>query len=992
MVYAAVISFGIVSFAQLNRELLPSLPVPAARVITEYQGIPASEIETLVTIPVENALSSVKAVREISSVSKDELSAVHLLFDWGVDRQQAAVEIREKIDALYPFLPHGADKPLVFATEDISDQPVLTLAVVPVSGRRIRDISNLVRGELATRLQQISGVASLRIVGLEEAEIRVDADRQKLAAAGVPLQVVAHVVASSIYDAPLGTVIEGEREYLVKATTDVDTVEEIRQIPVATAGDGSVVSVEEFAHVYWDVRDRTSFFHYNGREAVGIFVSKTPESGSLNTVRNVRNSLRTLGSMFANDLEVQIAKDPTNAIESGIRTLLIAMALGCVSVFLVLLLLFRRATVALIVSASIPAAMMVVFLFMKFVGISLNIISLSGIVIGIGMIVDNSIVVLYSLLQARAVGARGIAVAAGRSTKAIIGSTMTTLLVFLPIVFIRGVTGALFRDLALTVACLLIASFLCAVTLTPALYALIGPNKMSGTLISRSIAGMRRVYTQYLEKVLIRPFSVVVILTFLVVAAILSFIYLPKRILPDIASGEYEIRVAFPAQTPIELCRSRSRQIAIDLYALDGVASVFAAAGYERNTLLDRSEPDRDPRIVRFRIHLSDIREKQSSAVLAEIGRVLDYVPGVHYAVSRPKDSVRLLLGASAVLKYRLTGIDRELLLETAKYTAEQLTDNRLVSAAALDTVEEAPRIQLKLKPARLASHQAEPAVVLDSLRTAFRGHTGAQFHSGGRNVAIRVRLDPADLATEDQLKRIRIPVERELIETGVLATFEHAYSYQELHRFNRTPAVTLTLLPVPGCTDKIATFLTIGAEPYGELLTVSALKQNQRHIWIVFIFAIFLMYLLLGAQFESFVLPLILLLSLLPALSGSLVALLLCGYSLNINSFLGILILLGTAINISIILVVGYRQGKPITRQHILNTSAERLKPIAATVLSTVVAMIRIAVHSIGEAALQSNTAVALVGGLLVGLVFILLIFPVLYDRLTRAFRSLGQ
>jgi len=990
MVYAAIMSFGLLSFAQLNRELLPSLPLPAARVITGYRGVPASEIETLVTVPVENALSSVKAVREISSVSKDELSAVALLFDWGVDRQQAAVQIREKIDALYPFLPHGADKPLVFATEDISDQPVLTLAVVPASGRRIRDISNLVQGELAAKLQQISGVASLRIVGLEEPEIKVDVDGQKLAAAGVPLQAVARIVVSSIYDAPLGTMIEGEREYLVKATTDVDTVEEIRQIPVLTAGDGSVVPVEEFARVYWDMRERTSFFHFNGRQAVGIFVSKTPDSGSLNTVRNVRNSLKTLGPMFANDLEVQIVKDPTREIESGIRNLLFAMALGCLSVFLVLLFLFRRAAVALIVSASIPAAMMVVFLFMKFTGISLNIISLSGIVIGIGMIVDNSIVVLYSLLQARAVGAEGIEAAAGRSTTAIIGSTMTTLLVFLPIVFIRGVTGALFRELALTVSCLLIASFLCAVTLTPALYTLIGPVKMAGPLTSRSMAGMRRLYSRYLEKTLDRPFAVVVLLSFLVVAAIVSFLYLPKRIFPDIASGEYEIRAAFPAGSPIDLCRSRSRRIAADLYALDGVASVFASAGYDRSTLLDRSEPDRDPRCVRFRIHLSDLRGQPSSSVLEEIGGILEQVPGIHYTLSRPTDSVRRLLGASDVIKYRLTGTDRELLVERAKYTAEQLTDNRLARAAALDTVKEAPRIQLNLEPARLASYGAEPAGVLDSLRTAFRGDTGARFYAGGRNVDIRVRLDPADLATEDQRKRIRIPVGGELVETGVLATFEHARSYQELHRFNRTPAVTLTLHPVPGRRDNIAAFLSTGAEHSGELLTVSALKQNQRHILIVFFFALFLMYLLLGAQFESFTLPLVLLSSLLPALSGSLVALLLCGYSLNINSFLGILILLGTAINISIILAVAYTGGNPITRKHILSSSVDRLEPIAATVLSTVVAMVPIAVNSLGEAAFQSNTAVALIGGLLLALVSILLIFPVLYDRLTRASRSL--
>ena len=464
MVYAAILTFGLVSFRQLPQELLPDLPLPAARVICEYQGLPAEEIEDLITIPVENALSAVKGVRTISSVSKDELSAVRLDFDWGVDQNEVAVEIREKVDALYPFLPYGSSKPLVLTAGEPGEQPVLTLAVVPTGERQIQDIGDMVRGELCTRLKQVPGVATVRIVGLVEPEIKIEVDGEQLTAAGIPLQQFARIVATSIYCVPLGKVVEGPIEYTVEATTDVDTLEELKRVPIPTSGSG-VVALSQFARVYRDLKAPTSFFHYNGVEAIGVFVEKIPGSGSLNTARNLKAALTRLRPLFAGDLELQIINDPTEEIERGIRNLLLAMVFGCMAVFLVLLILLRSTAVSLIVSASIPASLMVVFLFMRFAGIGLNLVSLSGIAIGIGMIVDNSIVAVDSMIQGRVQGAAGIADAAGKTTKAMVGSTFTTLLVFLPVVFLPGVSGALFRDLALTISCLLITSLLCALTL-----------------------------------------------------------------------------------------------------------------------------------------------------------------------------------------------------------------------------------------------------------------------------------------------------------------------------------------------------------------------------------------------------------------------------------------------------------------------------------------------------------------------------------------------
>jgi len=990
MVYAAILTFGLVSFRQLPQELLPDLPLPVARVICEYHGLPAAEIEALITVPVENALSAVKGVRSISSVSMDELSAVRLEFDWGADQNKAAVEIREKIDALYPFLPYGSSKPLVIATEDSSDRPVLTLAVVPIRGRQMQDISTIVRGELSAKLKQVAGVATVRIVGLAEPEIKIDADGNKLTAAGVPLQQLTRVVASSIYNAPLGRVVEGPREYVVEATTDVDTLEDIRRIPVLTSGDG-VVPLGQFARVYRDVKEPTSFFHHNGEEAIGIFVEKIPGSGSLNTARNLRKALETLRPTFAGDLGFQIIEDAAEEIESGIRNLLLAMAFGCVAVFAILLILFRRVAVPLIVSASIPASMMAVFLFMRFAGIGLNLVSLAGIAIGIGMIVDNSIVVLDSLIRGRASSAEGIASAAGKTTKAIVGSTFTTLLVFLPVVFLPGVTGALFRDLALTISCLLVASLLCALTLTPALYRLCFKNPVPSNPRPRRIGKIGWIYARYLQKELQRPRIAPLLMIFLVVAGSAVLIIIPKRILPETDFSNLEIRVEFPPATPIRESRSLSQRIASELLAAERVESVFASAGYDRDSLPDRSEPDRDPRRVQFRVAAVPETGRSAGTAAAEIEELLNRFPGIRYTITRPANAVRRLLGDSDVVVYRLTGVDREVLLHEAGSIAGKLEESGLIRSVWIDTRREANRIGLDLDLTSLASQGAEPAVVLESLRTAVRGQVAAQLPAEGRRIDIRVRLDPGQTATDARLEKIHVPVKDELIETGILGTFERSISYQELYRIDRRPAVSLTAHPVAGAKSDVSAFLSSKYQARGEVLTISALQSSQKHILVVFAFALLLMYLMIGAQFESFVLPLLLLLTLVPALSGSLIVLVLLGYSLNINSFLGILILVGTAINISIILTVAIQSAGPLNREGLVSVCRHRLKPIAATVLSTVVAMIPIALNTAGEGALQSNTAVALLGGLLVGLISILMVFPVLYDRFATA-RCLRQ
>jgi HAE1 family hydrophobic/amphiphilic exporter-1 len=306
-----------------------------------------------------------------------------------------------------------------------------------------------------------------------------------------------------------------------------------------------------------------------------------------------------------------------------------------------------------------------------------------------------------------------------------------------------------------------------------------------------------------------------------------------------------------------------------------------------------------------------------------------------------------------------------------------------MIRSVWIDTHWKANRIELDLDFPRLASQGAEPAVVVESLRTAVRGRVAAQLPAEEKRIDVRVRMDPTQTATDLQLAKIRVPVEDELVETGILGAFQRSKSRQRLYRVNRQPSVSLAAQPVAGGKSEVEALLSADNQDHGEVLAVWALRGNLKHILLVFAFALLLMYLVIGAQFESLLVPLLLLATLGPALSGSLIVLILWGYSFNINSFLGILILAGTAINISIILTVAIQSKVPGNRDDLADVCRNRLTPISATVLSTVVAMIPIAVDFAGQGVLQSNTAVALLGGLIVGWISILLVFPVMIDRL---------
>ena len=990
MVYAGIVLFGITSLFKLDIELLPTINIPVANVITEYSSIPASEIEELVTIPLENALSSVKGVKNIYSVSKEGISSISLRFDWGTDIEIAAVEIREKIDSAYPYLPHGIKKPVVF-TEDISDVPVITLAVFPsdnsnnLSGlSNLSDISELVITDLKTRLLQIDGVSNIRITGSDEKEIKVDVDAHKLYASNLTMQAVTQTIQSSIYEYPTGTLQDRDLEYLIKTTTGVDNINEIREIPILSENKSSGLQIEDIADIYMGIKERTSFFHLNGKEAIGILIYKTGDTGTLNAANNILEKLDEIKDIFNSDLSIYTIEDTSLEIKASIINLIISISLGVLAAFIILLMFFKKAFISFITIISIPVSISTVFLFMFATDISINIISLSGIAIGIGMIVDNSIVVLENLVKHNAVTPEEIShrtIEMGSGTS---GSTITTLLVFLPILFIPGITGALFGQLALTISFLLAASFVISMTLTPALYKLLGEKKLiinNGlTKKTRFMPALEKSYKRYLFFALKGLVITVLLLIVIIYSGIQMFYFLPKEIMPEIDSGKLEIEIFYSKGNTINSTSPLTAKIENSLLNLPGIIEVYSEAGYDRNSLKDKSEKNRAVNITRLTVLIDNSMDINiiKSGIINELSSSYDFT----YNINVPENIVNKLLGFKETVSLIITGADRENILNKSDAVTEQLLSLNYITDADIDTKEDTPGLRLELKRDAIAYSNISISVILETIQSACRGVVAANLKTNEDEIDIRVIYNDKYINSIESLTQIKIPGSQGYIELGTFSFIESEYTFGELYRQDRKSSVETTFISNQDKENEIIDYLSNIDDKDISIASLSAIQNNLKEIGLVFILAIVLMYLILGAQFESFSTPLLLLISLPLSAAGSFIILFLTDKSLNINSFFGILILFGTTINTSIILCTGYKNGNLLT---IIRASIRRLKPILATVLTTVLALVPIAFNPFKEGAIQTHMAMAVIGGLITGTAATLLIFPVVYASAKR-------
>lgn len=1036
MMFAAVLLLGVISLSRLKVSLFPDISFPRLTVLTPYSNVGPEEIENLVTRPIEDAVSSVNGVKKIVSRSQEGLSIVEVSLEWGGSLDLAVINLRQKVDLARSVLPQDTGKSIIIKFDPSAD-PIVLLTARPVN-TSFEDLRDHVDKNVRPFLERIPGVASVQILGGYRREIQVNVDSGRLFGYGLTLDRLAQSLSSSNFNFPAGNVRRGAREYNVRVMGQFDAVRDIESAVVSVGENGAPVYVSQVAEVRDGFRERRGSAYYNQEPAVIVGVRKEPDQNAIETADAIREALVDINRRFERSVQFEVIQDRSIFVSDSIRSVRNDAFLGGAIAFVVLFFFLKDLRAAVIVIVTIPFSVISTFALMYLQDVSLNIMSLGGLALGTGLMIDNSIVTLEAIYQeAEHYPERDWRDNAINGARAVFGSvtasTLTSIVVFVPIIFVSGVAGAVFRDLALTVSFSSIASYFCSMTVIPMLASLsLRPgsraerwlfkiNSLAApafALTDGFVTGLRTQYGAVIRFAVARPGLILGVSFGLSFTGALLLWPVEKRLLPEADLGEVELRTELPGGATLE--ESERLHASIHEFALKNKLALHAVTriGFDEDDLASRVEGVRKPNLGETQFilnpdHLSSRRFiEHLSGGLSNLGNVR--------ADFRIKgDALEELLGESADLLYfEVEGRDRAKAREAASWIYERLRRDALFRSLKSSAVARDPEVRVRLDRERLAAFGLTPEGAAGAVRAAVRGQVATLYREGDREIDVRVRLREEDRRTADQLHSLYVstPSGRN-VELGRLIALEDGLSFPVILRENQRRVERIEVGFEPDNRDeageKLEALRDEAVAAFAERfrdedeLEVRVREQNSetleslQSLIYAFILSTILIYQLLAAQFESFLHPFTLTLSIPMILFGVSVSLLITGNSLNITSGIGLVMLTGIVVNNAIVLYEYIQQNReerglssdealPVLTEILEAAGRERVRPILLTTLTTILGVAPMALGLGGGGDMQAPMAVVVMGGLSVGSLLTLVAFPTLYALFERM-RVLG-
>jgi hydrophobic/amphiphilic exporter-1 (mainly G- bacteria), HAE1 family len=1006
MFFIAVVCIGVISFTRLPVDLLPDVAYPKLVIYTSNPETAPAEVERFITEPIEQAVARVPGVQQIESASREGVSMVVLRFAWGTDMDFAALNVRERIDGLRGALPERAQRPVVLRTDPRSE-PVMAVSVA--GGGDLWTLKELTESVFRRRLEQIDGVAQAAVTGGLEREIHIDVDASKLESYGVTIEQIASALSAANASAPSGTIRSGRFRYALRTLGELQSVEQIGDVVIAQRSaasgrpEGRVV-LRDIAHIEDGFRERESIARYDGREAVGLLIFKEAGANTVRVAERVEAVLEELRSEHS-AVSVDVAMSQAGFVSAAISNLVRNMIAGAVLAFLVLILFLRDPRYPVAIALAIPISVIATFALFHLFGISINIMTLGGLALGIGMLVDNSIVVIENIFRHREKGLRAAAAAAVGTEevqRAITAATLTTIAVFGPIIYVQGVAGELFAALSFAVAFSLLASLTVAVTLLPTMAArwdgAAGAPHLRGRVAGTLGAPLRafdrlweRIAARYhraLEWALRHRARVVLTSLALLVITIPFALSLPRSVLPAVDQGEFRARLELPRGTPLERTAEVTSQLEGIVRADAAVAAVFTRIGRQAAVVgMDEQNSGLNTALLEVRLKPG----QRSREVLERLRPQLAALPdGSVTLESGHATALGRLLGAGeADLALRIRGDDLDGAMAYASTIAHQLGGVPEVTNVRVGTELGQPEYVVEIDRERAAAYGIEPAAVVSVIDGAMRGRASqTPFVAFDQRVQMIVRL-PDDarrsLATLDGLMVRGVPV-RELIRV------REAVGPVEIQRLDQSRVVPVYADATGRDVDaavRAVEAAVLRAPPPAPLRHEiggenEEMRRSFRELGFAFMLALLLVYMILAAQFESLVHPFTVLLSVPLGLIGAVFALWLLGGGLNTVSLIGMVILIGIVDNDAVVkidFINQLRREGLATRDAIIEAGRARLRPIVMNTITTMLAITPMMLALGQGASLQAPLAIAIFGGLFTSTILTLIVIPVVYE-----------
>jgi len=995
----ALAAFGVVGYQRLTLDLLPDISYPSLTVQTDFPDTAPAEVENLVTRPVEEAVGVLRGLRSVHSVSRPGISEVTLEFDWGADMDLLLLDVREKLDRL--ILPEEAEDPVVLRFDPSLD-PIVRIALGGTgdltASRRLAD------RKLKQAFETIPGVASARVKGGLEEEIHVEVDQDRLAALRIPLEQLRQVVGVSNVNLPGGSLRGTESQYLIRTVNEYESVDEIGNLVIVADG-ASLVRVRDVAEVSWGAREREEIIRVNGVEAVEIAIYKEGDANIVTTARALREALPELTELLPEGFELTILFDQSRFIEQAIREVRSAAVIGGVLAIAVLFVFLRDMRSTVIIATSIPLSVMFAFVAMYRLDVSLNIMSLGGLTLGIGMLVDNAIVVLESIFRRRQEG-RPLQAAAVEGTAevggAVVASTLTTVAVFLPIIFVEGIAGALFGDMAITVTLSLMASLVVAVTLIPMLSALgggRGPRAVGTTTVSDgdlSLGAVSRAYDRLLRGALGRRWLTLAAAAVVFALAVAGIGLLNTSLIPEISEGEFYFEATLPEGTPVGATDRVLQQMQSPVVGDPAVAVLYTTAG-SRLVSGGLSLSTTAEHYGQLNVVLADRRDEAAEQAVAD--RLRDHfatIPELEARFGKPT-----YFSVETPIEVILFSDDLRALTEYAPQLADALAGIPGLVDVRSSLEEGNPELQIVFDRERLAALGLDMRNVAETLRDRVLGTVPTRFREEDRQIDIRVRNVEVDRQTVDDVRNLVIPApDGRTLRLLTVADVREDRGPAEIHRVQQQRAAVLSA-NVEGrglgtAVKDVQALLAQSPPPPGVVAELGGQVEEMQRSFVSLRFAlalaVFLVYLVMAATFESLVHPFVVLFTIPLALVGVVAGLLVTGTDVSVIVLIGVVMLVGIVVNNAIVLIDTVNQLRRSGMDKlaaVIRGGHVRLRPILMTTLTTVLGLLPMAL-SVGEGAeLRAPLAITVSFGLLLSTLLTLVVIPAVYMVVPSRIRS---
>ncbi|WP_069651103.1 efflux RND transporter permease subunit [Caloranaerobacter ferrireducens] len=997
MITFIVIILGSVSLSRLPIDLLPEIEVPIAIVTTSYEGVGPQEIEKLITKPIEEALATVGNIKNINSISSEGNSMVIAEFNFGTDMDFAALEMREKIDLIKGFLPDEASEPMVFKI-DPNAMPIIQLSL---SGSEdLTKLQRFAEDTIKQRLERLDGVASVDISGGYENQVEIKVNQNVLKGYGIDIGYIAQIIGSENLNLPGGKVRWGKQELTIRTVGEFNSIDEIKHLPI-TLPTGGIVHLEDIADVRLTHKELSTVSRTNGKESINISIQKQSGTNTVKVAEIVNSEIEKLKKEFPT-IEIDIVIDQSKYIKKSINSVYKNAVVGALLAITVLYIFLRNFGTTLIIGTSIPVSIIATFILLYFSGVTLNMMTLGGLALGVGMLVDNAIVVLENIYRFREDGfSRKDAAVKGASevAMAVTASTLTTVAVFLPIVFVEGITSTIFKELAMTVTLSLIASLMVSLTLIPMLSSKIlkidDKQKKRPKLFDVIYKGFdvifKRIeikYKKLLNWALSHRKSTVLISFLIFLISIASIRSIGAEFFPTTDEGQFTVYISLPDGAELDSTDEVVRKIEKKLSGIKEIETVFTTVGSGGNFSVTNNLSNKAV-ITGILVDL-DKRSRSTSEVADQVREMVKDIPGAEIRVELTSYTMMGLGGDPISISIKGDDLDTlKKIGEDFKKIVASVEGTREVKTSLAKGI---PEVQIRIDRYKASQYGLTAGQIASTVKSSISGVVASKYKYNGDEIDVVIKGEDVlrDSISNLKLVSIKTPL-------GISVPLSQVVDVNvdrgpvKIDREGQVRVVTVTSQimgrDLRSISNDIKAKLDKYVMPPGYTYEIGGqnkeLNESFADLGLALILAVVLVYMILASQFESLLHPFTIMLSVPLAFAGGALGLFITKRPLSVPGFIGVIILAGIVVNNAIVLVDYIntrRKNGEKRREAIVNAGPIRLRPIMMTTLTTVLGLIPLAL-GIGEGSeLEAPLATVVIGGLLLSTFLTLVFIPVVY------------